>query len=94
LAVTAPVSEAAHPQADLRPAQIEPFLWVINSSLAAAGSTDPCLQQRVVAELAQIEVVRSRHSARVAIVPWMTEEPIGTARLLALAQGDGAHLSG
>ncbi len=87
LAETTPVSEAAHLQADLRRAQIEPFAWVINGSLAAAGSADPCLQQRIAAELAQIEAVHGRHSTRLAIVPWLTEEPIGPARLLALARG-------
>jgi arsenite-transporting ATPase len=90
LAETTPVSEAARLQADLRRAQIEPFGWVINSSLAAAGSTDPCLKQRVAAELEQIEAVRGRHARRVAIVPWATEEPVGPARLLALARGVGA----
>jgi arsenite/tail-anchored protein-transporting ATPase len=90
LAETTPVSEAAQLQADLRRAQIEPFGWVINSSLAAAGSADPCLQQRIAAELAQIQLVRSRHSTRVAIVPWVTEEPVGPVRLLALAQGRAA----
>ncbi len=79
------MSEAAHLQADLRRAQIEPFAWVINSSLAAAGSADPCLRQRVADELAQIEIVRTRHTARVAIVPWVPEEPVGPARLRALA---------
>ena len=38
LAETTPVSEAAPLQEDLRRAQIEPYAWVINSSLAAAGS--------------------------------------------------------
>jgi arsenite-transporting ATPase len=89
LAETTPVSEAARLQADLRRAQIEPFGWVINSSLAAAGSTDPCLAQRVAAELEQIAVVRERHAQRMAIVPWATEEPVGPARLLALARGVG-----
>lgn len=84
LAETTPVSEAAHLQADLRRARIEPYAWVINSSLAAAGSTDPCLSQRIAAEVEQIENVRLRHAQRVAIVPWMTEEPVGQARLLAL----------
>lgn len=86
LAETTPVSEAAHLQEDLRRAQIEPFAWVINSSLAATGSTDPCLEQRVAAELEQIEVVRARHAKRVAIVPWATEEPVGPERLLSLAR--------
>ncbi len=84
LAETTPVSEAAQLQADLQRAHIEPYAWVINSSLAAAGSTDPCLSQRVVAELEQIEVVRLRHAKRIAIVPWMTDEPVGRARLVAL----------
>lgn len=28
-----------------------------------------------------------RHATRVATVPWVTEEPVGSARLLALARG-------
>lgn len=91
LAETTPVSEAARLQSDLRRARIEPFGWVINSSLAAAGSTDPCLKQRVTAELEQIEAVRGRHAKRVAIVPWATEEPVGPARLLALARAGKAE---
>ncbi|WP_437909482.1 arsenical pump-driving ATPase [Sorangium sp. So ce327] len=86
LAETTPVSEAARLQADLRRAQIEPFGWVINGSLAATDSADPCLKQRVAAELEQIDVVRTLHAKRVAIVPWVTEEPAGPARLLALAR--------
>ena len=93
LAEATPVSEAARLQADLRRAQIEPYGWVINSSLAAAGSTDPCLKQRVAAELEQIHVVRERHAHRIAIVPWTTEEPVGPARLLALARRRGAYAS-
>jgi arsenite-transporting ATPase len=85
LAETTPVAEAARLQDDLRRAQIEPYAWVINGSLASTGSTDPCLRQRIVAELVQIELVRSTHAKRVAIVPWVPEEPVGPARLLALA---------
>lgn len=87
LAEATPVSEAARLQEDLRRAQIEPFGWIVNSSLAAAGSADPCLEQRVAAELEQIEIVRGRHARRVTVVPWLTEEPVGPARLLALARG-------
>jgi arsenite/tail-anchored protein-transporting ATPase len=86
LAETTPVSEAATLQADLRRAQIEPFAWVVNSSLAATGSMDPCLRQRIASELEQIDLVRERHARRVAIVPWVTEEPVGAERLLALAR--------
>ncbi|KYF63196.1 arsenical pump-driving ATPase [Sorangium cellulosum] len=91
LAEATPVSEAARLQADLRRARIEPFAWVINSSLAAAGVTDPCLKQRVAAEIDQIEAVRERHARSIAIVPWMAEPPVGPARLLALARGRGAE---
>jgi anion-transporting ArsA/GET3 family ATPase len=86
LAETTPVSEAARLQDDLRRAQIEPYAWVINSSLAAASSADPCLKQRIAGELEQIEIVRARHAQRIAIVPWMTEEPVGPERLLGLAR--------
>jgi len=85
LAETTPVSEAAQLQADLRRANIEPYAWVINSSLAAAGSRDPVLRQRIVGELAQIAIVQTQHAKRVAIVPWQTEEPIGVERLRRLA---------
>lgn len=87
LAETTPVSEAARLQADLRRARIEPFGWIINGSLAVADTTDPCLKQRVAAELEQIESVRIHYARKVAIVPWMTEEPVGPVRLLALARG-------
>ena len=85
LAETTPVTEAAQLQADLRRAGIEPYAWVINSSLAASGSRDPVLHQRIVGELQQIAVVQTQHAKRVAIVPWQLEEPVGVARLRQLA---------
>jgi len=87
LAETTPVSEAAKLQADLRRAGIEPWAWVINSSLAVAGSTDPCLGQRIAGELVQIERVRREHAKRLAVVPWLVEEPVGVTRLLELVRG-------
>jgi arsenite-transporting ATPase len=91
LAETTPVSEAAQLQADLRRAGIEPYAWVINSSLAAAGSSDPLLRQRIARELHQIAVVRERHARRLAVVPWFTEEPVGSSRLLALVHSEEAR---
>jgi arsenite-transporting ATPase len=81
LAETTPVTEAAQLQADLRRAGIEPYAWVINSSLAATGSSDPLLQQRIRGELAQIAAVRDQHAKRVAIVPWLLSEPVGPEQL-------------
>ena len=86
LAETTPVAEAAQLQTDLRRARIEPYAWIINSSLAAAGSRDPLLRQRIAAELAQIEAVQREQATRVGIVSWMTEEPVGPERLLQLAR--------
>ena len=55
---TTPVTEAAQLQDDLRRAEIEPFAWVINTSLAVAEPSDPMLRARARAEWSQIEQVR------------------------------------
>jgi arsenite-transporting ATPase len=83
---TTPVLEAASLQEDLRRAQIEPFAWVINASLAAARPTDPILRARAAAEIVQFENVRTRYAERIACVPFQAEEPIGAQGLLALSQ--------
>jgi arsenite-transporting ATPase len=83
---TTPVLEAASLQEDLRRAQIEPFAWVINASLAAARPTDAILRARAAAEIVQFENVRTRYAQRIACVPFQAEEPIGAERLLALSQ--------
>jgi len=85
LAETTPVSEAAALQADLRRAGIEPYAWIINSSLAAAGSSDPVLRRRIAGELEQIAAVQTQHAKRVAIVPWQIEAPVGAEHLRRLA---------
>lgn len=81
-----PVLEAEQLQAELRRAGIEPFVWVINASLAAAGPKDPILVQRARAELEQIHKVQERCARRVVIVPWLLEEPRGPERLRQLAR--------
>jgi arsenite/tail-anchored protein-transporting ATPase len=86
LAETTPVTEAAQLQADLRRAGIEPFAWVVNSSLAASGTQDPLLRERMGSELVQIERVIRDHAKRVAVVSWMKEPPVGRKQLLALAE--------
>ena len=88
-----PVSEAAELQTDLRRAGIEPFAWVVNASLAAAGPRDPLLVARATAELEQIARVRSTLAARVAIVPWISDEPRGVEPLLRFAHAAPAIAS-
>ena len=73
LAETTPVHEAAQLQDDLRRADVEPFGWVINASLAASGTTDPVLRRRAVLEASLIDKVRKELAARTWIVPW--QEP-------------------
>ncbi|HMJ90192.1 MAG TPA: arsenical pump-driving ATPase, partial [Candidatus Acidoferrum sp.] len=76
-----PVHEAASLQEDLRRASIEPFAWVINQSFAETGTSDPLLQRRGENESRFIYEVIDEHAERVAIVPWLREEPVGAARL-------------
>ncbi len=83
LAETTPVLEAEELAADLRRAGIEPWAWVVNSSIAAAGPESPFLRRRARNEVEQIDRVREL-AARVAIVPMLAEEPVGVERLTAL----------
>ncbi|MGJ0513223.1 arsenical pump-driving ATPase [Methylocystis sp.] len=85
LAETMPVLEAANLQADLRRADIEPWAWVINNSVAAARPRSPLLRKRAENELAEMEKVATIHARRYAVVPLLRDEPVGAPRLLELA---------
>jgi len=85
LAETTPVLEAAGLQSDLRRAGIEPWAWVVNNSLAAAGTNSPLLLRRARQELGEIHAVATQHAQRYAVVPLLQEEPVGVERLLKLA---------
>ncbi len=87
LAETTPVLEAANLQADLRRAGIEPWAWVINTSLAAASAQSSLLRQRAANELREIERVASVYAQRHAIVPLLKDEPVGIERLRELVRG-------
>ena len=63
---------------------IEPFAWVLNRSLAAAGPKDPVLRRRAATEAAHVERVRRELAGRVVLIPWRTEAPVGADRLRAL----------
>lgn len=78
---TTPVSEAASLQNDLRRAGIEPWAWVINRSLLAAGTQDPLLRRRLEGEQRQIERVRGALARRVFVLPWQVTPPVGLAAL-------------
>lgn len=87
LAETTPVLEAANLQADLRRAGIEPWAWIINTSVAAASAKSPLLRQRAANEIREINAVASQYAQRYAVVPLLKNEPVGVTRLLELAAG-------
>ncbi|MCA9089280.1 MAG: arsenical pump-driving ATPase [Planctomycetaceae bacterium] len=72
-----PVHEATQLQADLRRAEIEPFAWVINQSLMPLVVTDPMLKQRRMGERPYITEVRDVQARRLAVIPMLTEAPVG-----------------
>lgn len=86
LAETTPVLEAANLQSDLRRAGIEPWAWIINTSVAATLAKSRLLRQRAANELREINAVASQHAQRYAVVPLLKHEPIGVERLLELAR--------
>src|ERR1019366_5033148 len=81
LAETTPVSQASALQDDLRRAHIEPYAWVINKSLLAAGTRDALLQQRLIGEQRQIGRVRGALAKRLFFVPWQPTPPVGLPAL-------------
>jgi arsenite-transporting ATPase len=85
LAETTPVQEAAQLQEDLRRADIEPFAWLVNRSLAASVTSDPVLIARARAEANEMENIQEHHASRLFVVPWSAEDPRGARILQALA---------
>lgn len=85
-----PVHEAARLQADLRRAGIEPFAWVINQSLLPRATQDPTLAARRRGELPYVEEVTNRLALRTALLPWMSEPPVGVAALSRLVAASAA----
>lgn len=86
LAESTPVHEADRLQADLRRADIEPYGWIINSSLAATGTTHPTLRARAAAERAHIQRVGQLSARGTWLVGWQPQAPVGVDALRALVQ--------
>ena len=76
-----PVSQAAALQDDLRRAKIEPYAWVLNKSVLAAGTHDPLLAARLTGERKQVERMNAGLARRLFTLPWLTVPPIGFAAL-------------
>ncbi|GAA3684719.1 arsenite efflux ATP-binding protein ArsA [Yimella lutea] len=73
---TTPVLEAAELQHDLERADIHPWAWVVNASLAAARPSSSLLRARAAAEQPQLERVTAL-AGRTAIIPMLADEPHG-----------------
>jgi arsenite/tail-anchored protein-transporting ATPase len=80
-----PVSQAAALQDDLRRASIEPYAWVLNKSVLAAGTRDPLLKARLAGERKQMGRMSAGLAKRTFILPWLTRPPIGFVELSKLA---------
>jgi arsenite-transporting ATPase len=76
-----PVSQAAALQEDLRRASVEPYAWVLNKSVLAAGTRDPLLAARLAGERKQIARMSAGLAKRLFTLPWLTVPPIGFTEL-------------
>jgi arsenite/tail-anchored protein-transporting ATPase len=76
-----PVSQAAALQEDLRRASIEPYAWVLNKSVLAAGARDSLLAARLAGERKQMGRMAAGLAKRIFTLPWLTVPPIGFAEL-------------
>jgi arsenite-transporting ATPase len=81
-----PVSQAAALQDDLRRARIEPYAWVLNKSVLAAGTHDPLLHARLAGERKQIERMSAGLAQRLYALPWLPVPPIGLGELSKLVR--------
>ena len=81
-----PVSQAAALQDDLRRASIEPYAWVLNKSVLAAGTQDPLLAARLAGERKQMARMAAGLARRRFILPWLTSPPVGFVELSRLVR--------
>ena len=84
LAEATPVHEAAALARDLARAEIRPFAWIINQSLAPLAVRDPVLRRRRAAE-APFHAEVAAAAPRRAVVPWRapimpSQPPIAAAQ--------------
>jgi arsenite-transporting ATPase len=89
-----PVHEAAALQRDLARAEIRPYAWIVNQSLAPLAVRDPVLLQRRAREGRYLREAMA-HSERTHVVPWTAahEDRVGVERAVARAP-EGEQLEG
>ena len=80
-----PIHEAQRLQTDLRRAGIEPYGWLVNSSLTGTHTHHPTLRARAQAEQPHLNRVDQLSGTQTWLVTWQPEQPTGTAALRNLA---------
>ena len=73
----------------MRRAHVEPYAWVLNKSVLAAGTREPLLAARLAGERKQIERMSAGLAKRLFTLPWLTLPPIGFVELSKLARETG-----
>ena len=86
LAETTPVLEAAGLQERTRTRRHPPVGLGDQQLACGRKPTAPLLRRRAVAELPEIDKVRSQYADRVAVVPLLATEPVGIPALEALTE--------
>jgi arsenite-transporting ATPase len=86
-----PVSQAQALQEDLRRAGIEPYAWVVNKSLLAAGTHDPLLAARLAGEARQMARMADGMTRKTFVLPWLVRPPVGLAELALLVTAHPAQ---
>ncbi len=81
-----PVSQAAALQDDLRRANIEPYAWVLNKSVLAAGTRDPLLVARLASERKQMARMNAGLAKRLFTISWLARAPVGVVELSKLVK--------
>jgi len=71
---------------ELRGAGIEPYAWVLNKSVLAAGTSDPLLAARLAGECKQVERKSADMAKRIFTLPWRMRPPIGIVELSKLVR--------
>jgi arsenite-transporting ATPase len=89
-----PVSQAAALQDDLRRARIEPYAWVLNKSVLAAGTHDPLLRARLAGEHKQIQRLTTDLAERLYALPWLAVPPVGLDELSKLVRAPAPVATG
>ena len=77
-------------QQDLQRASIEPYAWVLNKSVLAAGTSDPLLAARLAGERQQMARMSAGLAKRIFVLPWLKRPPIGLLELSALVSASPA----